>query len=129
MEKKSNDHIEYRLQNDKRTPGWDHFNEHFLAQSIGNLNDEDKTRYKNIGDRFLGYDVDNIENIIKEDAVLLSSTGKKIELNDEYHLKQLLMCIQNVLDIKDITPDELKLLEKSADTTNKDLLYKWILLQ
>jgi hypothetical protein len=112
-----------------RTPGWDHFNDNFLSQSVGNLDNATKTRCKNIGDKFLGYDINNIENIIKEDSVMLSSTGKKIELNDEYHLKQLVMCIQNGLDLEDITQEELTLLEQAAGTKINSELINWVFLQ
>ena len=129
MEEKSNELLTYKLHNEQRTPGWDHFNDNFLSQSLGHLDNDTQARYKNMGDKFLGYDINNVENIIKEDAVLLSSTGKKIDLNDEYHVKQLVMCIQNGLELEDITPDELALLKKQSGTKNNYDLIKWISLQ
>ena len=105
-----------------KTPSWDHFNDNFLSQSVENLTQEKTEEYKNIGDRYLGYDIDNIESVVDSNSVMLNSNGKQIKQDDEYNILQILKCIKSGLNISDLTEEEVKLLSNHANTEDKKKL-------
>lgn len=101
---------------------WSHFNTHFLSNSLDKLDPETKERYKDIGERYLGYDENNLK---KRESIILTTNGTPYVFT-EHDYNSIIKSLRNGLNIDDLEDEELTFLKNKTKIFNKDELMKYL---
>lgn len=87
--------------------------------SFNNMSPEEQERYKSTGEKYMGYDRERLD---KKDAVLYSSTGKKINAS-EYTLTSIAESVRNGVEFSDLDDDDINALSLYYGENYKEKFY------
>jgi hypothetical protein len=103
------------------------FDNPMAKHAMEQMDPETREYYKRVGEKFYGYDVDNLDpDKVYKDNSLIGSHGKMVVMDDAYKLKQVIKNIKMGLDINDIREDEYRVLCVYTNMTDKDEIEKWV---
>lgn len=99
---------------------WDHFKNSGCMSSFDNMSQEEQKRYKNIGEKYMGYDRDKLDP--NRGSVIYSSTGKQISTNKLF-INGIAESIRNGLEFSELEKDDLNALSTHYGTNYKEKFY------
>ena len=99
---------------------WDHFKDSGCMNSFDNLPPHEKKRYRSMGEKYMGYDKNRLDN---KETILYNSTGDKVSTTSDFLISDIARSIKNGLEFDELSSDDVKTLKAYYGKDYKKNLY------